>query len=238
MNETLFPREDFASLCVISHGRFEKFRDSIASLLRTTEYPFELLVHEDGGADERTYNYIFDLVKAGAISMAAFNPMGHNMGQGASLNRLFNAAHGDPIYKLDADLTYNKHWLEDSIGILKANNDIGLLGLLHYQHDPVDSEKTVFERRPTCSLHSHILGSGFALRREVWEELGPFEEYSDAFAEDYMMQRAVTDSDKWACGLPKTNLVENHAMGIGHSVVVTEDGSVKKIKKSPLLINS
>lgn len=228
----------FSSLCLLSYERPEFLKDTLKSIKLTTPEPYELIIHDDGSASPTTNKLV---VNNSALfgATAILNKIGWNQGQGVSLNRMFNIAKGDPIIKLDADLDYNFNWLSEARQILTENKDVGLLGLLHYYHDPVDSNKTIIEEREDCSIHTHILGSAFAVRRECWEELGPFEEYSDAFAEDYLFQKKVTDSEKWKCALPKgKNLVENLGMGIETSTVVVSENQIQKIHKTPYIINS
>jgi hypothetical protein len=121
--------------------------------------------------------------------------------------------------------------------LLEQHPSIGLLGLLHYYHDPVDTRKTIVERHDEWSAHTHILGSAFAVRRECWEDLGPFSEHSEAFAEDWEFQQKVTESNKWVCALPKEDLVSNPAMGYETSTVnKTVDGKMPAIKTQPYII--
>jgi cellulose synthase/poly-beta-1,6-N-acetylglucosamine synthase-like glycosyltransferase len=237
---------DYASLCLLSYERPNFLRDTLKSLKDAPGYPYELIIHDDGSSNTypdtllQPVDELLIQAKNEGATVIINNP-GHNQGQGISLNRMFSMAKGDPIIKLDADLHYYPGWLRETCRLMRENPSIGLLGLLHYYHEPVDSRETVIERFDEYSIHTHILGSAFALRRSVWEELGPFEEHSDAFAEDFMMQQAVTNSEKWHCALPKESLVENLGMGLGKSVVVlsTEEnpgGEVAKIHKEPYII--
>ena len=225
-------RADYASLCMLSYNRPKFLKESLEGIEKNTRSPFELIIHDDGSTDEGVYEVLSALGKATVIT----NPEGHNQGQGIALNRMFSMAKGDPIIKLDQDLRYYPGWLLEVRRLMTEYPCIGLLGLLHYYHEPVDSRKTVRVRHDEWSEHTHILGSAFAMRRECWEELGPFDEHSEAFAEDYIMQVKVAESEKWKCALPKESLVENLGMGIPHSTVVEATGGVHKIHKTPFVI--
>jgi glycosyltransferase involved in cell wall biosynthesis len=232
---------DFASCCLLSYNRPHLIRDTIATLLDAGA-PLELIVHDDGSSDEELLDWLVEMQRAGAISTLILNPVGHNQGQGVALNRMFHMAKGDPIIKIDHDLHFRPGWLAEVNEILARNHDragdryIGLLGLLHYHHDPVDSAKTLIDRNDGWTSHTHILGSAFAVRRECWEALGPFEEHSEAFAEDYMFQQAVTGSAEWSCGLPPEDLCVNVGMGYGPSTVNVEPGKTATIHREPLVI--
>jgi glycosyltransferase involved in cell wall biosynthesis len=223
---------------LLSYERPDFLNNTLLSLKGKSGYEYELIIHDDGSTDGRVReNLISELYARKKASTVIFNSPGHNQGQGTALNRMFKIATGDPIIKLDADLKYYVGWLSEVIRLMKENEEIGLLGLLHYYHEPVDTRETVIDRYDDWSSHTHILGSAFAVRRECWEELGPFSEHSEAFAEDWEFQKKVTDSDKWVCALPKENLVANVGMGYETSVVnKTVSGELSPIKKEPFII--
>ena len=224
---------------MLSYERPEFLYDTFGSLNASRpSHPYELIVHDDGSQDGRVREkLISELYASKKASTVIFNSPGNNQGQGTSLNRMFTIATGDPIIKLDADLIYYAGWLAEVIRLMKENPSIGLLGLLHYHAEPVDSKDTVIDRHDEWSSHTHILGSAFAVRRKCWEELGPFSEHSHAFAEDWEFQQAVTKSKNWVCALPKEDLVENPAMGYETSMVNrTVGGELPPIKDQPYVI--
>lgn len=220
---------------MLSFERPNYLKNTLKSLKDKPGHPYQLIIHDDGSTDANTTQLIYDQAMQGATTI--FNSPGNNQGQGVALNRMFQMSRGDPIIKLDADLHFHPGWLMETVRLMNENPQIGLLGLLHYYHDPVDTHKTIIERHDEWSEHTHILGSAFAVRRECWEELGPFEEGSEAFAEDFIFQQAVTESDNWVCALPKESLVDNLGMGLGKSMVVQDDGNggmkVHSIRKEP-----
>jgi GT2 family glycosyltransferase len=112
---------------------------------------------------------------------------------------------------------------------------IGLLGLFKYEHDPVDWRKTQIAHHGSWEEHELICGSGFAIPRRAFEVLGPFEEHSEAFAEDHDMQLRVTGRGLWACGLPPDDLAVNQGFGVGPSTVVVSEGKVQSIHKQPVI---
>lgn len=232
---------NYASLCVLSYNRPEWFFNSIHSLLHNSDEKYELIIHDDGSTDSVLKTYIRNLEDQNIGPTIITNKSGWNQGQGVALNRMFHMASGDYIFKLDADLEYEPNWLSKAVTLMERNEEIGLLGLLHYYHDPVDSKQTIVADRGEWSEHTHILGSGFCVRRETWEELGPFEEHSDAFAEDWTFQQKVHKFSKWKVALPKIDLVKNNAMGIGNSTIVkqgTDAPTITRIHKTPYLLSN
>jgi glycosyltransferase involved in cell wall biosynthesis len=208
---------EFASCCVLSYNRPLFLRDCLATL-RDAGSPFELIIHDDGSTDPEVRRLLSSAVDDGATVI--LNAPGHNQGQGTALNRMFAIAAGDPIIKLDQDLTFTPGWLARVTALMDANWQIGLLGLMHYDHEPVDSARTLIEQHYGWSSRTHILGSAFAVRRFCWEQLGPFEEHSAAFAVDWALPRQVTASHDWVCALPGQDLVSNQGFGVGPSTVV------------------
>jgi len=244
-------RPGYASACVLSFERPAFLRECISTLLEHADAPLELIVHDDGSHDVGVHTLLHDWVRDGVLSTLITNPPGHNQGQGTALNRMFGMATGDPILKLDQDLVFKPGWLRRVNELLESNRTaaswnpwsqespaepwLGLLALMSYEHEPVDYRKTVIARFDGWSSHSHILGSAFAMSREAWEHFGPFGEHSEAFAEDYEMQRLVSRSREWVCGLADEDLVSNQGFGIGPSTVVVAEGQVQPIKKEPVI---
>lgn len=240
----------FATLCVLSYNR-PTFLARMLNSLHESGAPYELIVHDDG-SDGFVVSDLLRRRRRGEISTVIENTPGHNQGQGVALNRMFAMAKGDPIVKLDQDLTFRPGWLRVVMDLLGTNfnlqdplhpgygrePEIGLLGLLHYWHAPVDSRETRIQQFEGWSSRTHILGSGFAVTRRCWDALGPFEEHSEAFAEDWIFQRRVTESQGFVCGLPDESLCENHGMGPGPSTVVLSErpGDVQPIHKTPFIV--
>jgi glycosyltransferase involved in cell wall biosynthesis len=249
------PDPDYASCCVLSFNRPRFLETALTTLVENAGHPLELIVHDDGSsAEERRDIFALcdGLMEEGKLSSLILNPPGHNQGQGVALNRMFGMATGDPILKLDHDLIFKPGWLARADRILRDNmvlNDqcaaegleppepmIGLLGLFHYRYEPVDSRKTILTSYPDWQEHTHICGSAFAMPREAWEHFGPFEEHSDAFAEDYVMQLRVTESEEYVCALPHEDLMENQGFGYGRSTLALAPDKVQSIHKQPVII--
>src|SRR5207302_769337 len=89
-------------------------------------------------------------------------------------------------------------------------------------------------------FHTHIIGSGFAVPRWVWERLGPFPERWESFGEDWEFQKRVHACPDVFNVLPDEDLVENQGFGVGPSTVVVagEGGQPEpaKIHQLPMLI--
>lgn len=243
----------YASVCVLSFNRAALLKETLESLVSTADAPFELIIHDDGSSNADVEALLLEWSARGATVI--LNAPGHNQGVGTAINRTFKIASGDPMIKVDQDLIFEKGWLRDLQGILgenRANSGvepidietpsrlrgeprIGLMGLLHYHHEPVDSAKTMVADYGYWTERTHILGSGFAFTREAWELFGPFEEHSTAFAEDWVRMKEVEASGLMVNALPVPDLCRNVGMGLGPSTVNLVEGGQQPIRNAPAL---
>lgn len=241
----------YASLCFLSYERPAFLRQAVTTALAYADEPVEVIIHDDGSRDPELLKLLYTWHQRGTVSHVMLNPPGQNRGQGVALNKLFHAASGDPICKLDHDLVFLPGWLTRVKEIL-ADERVGLCGLFKYEHDPVDWRKTVIpdvqllargidyaDLPRGYSFHSHICGSGMAIPRRVWDLLGPFEEGWESFGEDWQFQKDVFAAGMFNA-LPDEDVVTNVGFGLGPSTVVVrgEDGqpTPRAINKYPMLL--
>lgn len=252
---------DYASICLLSYQRPKFVRQTIASAIKNADYPLELIVHDDG-SDEETVEVLREFHRNGLISLLMLNALGNNEGQGIALRRMFAAATGDPIVKMDQDLQFEPSWLDKCVGLLDANQrqmvesgttqypgegcppQIGALGLFKYEHDPVHHEDMVIETHESGAVvweeHEDFVGSCMVIPRVAYEEFGPFDVRSTAFAEDAVFKQKIAARDGWCNALFPDDLATNFGFGLGKSTVAVEgeDGQPEpaKIHPGPLLI--
>lgn len=130
---------------------------------------------------------------------------------------------------------------DDRPALVKDTPPIGFLGLMRYEHDPVDHRKTLIEDYGAWSHHTHILGSAFAVTAEAWKFYGGLSTHSTAFAEDWEYMKRLTDDGLFACALPPEDLCLNRGFGVGPSTVVKgwddekNEGILQGIEGGPLV---
>lgn len=246
---------EFASVCILSFNRPRLLRQAISTAIKNAEYPLELIVHDDG-SDEETVEVLREFHRNGLISLLMLNPPGHNEGQGIALNRMFAAAKGDPIVKMDHDMELEPGWLKQCADLLRLNEvcnreygdehpRIGALGLFKYEYDPVDYRKMLIGTRAAGSMkfeiHRDFVGSAMVISRDAWEEFGPFEERSPAFAEDAVWKQWVDERPGWCNALFPEDLAVNVGFGLGPSTVNVpgENGAIdtQQIADGPAVID-
>lgn len=251
------PDAGFASLCLLSYCRPEFIEAAIRSAVENAAFPCEVLVHDDG-SDEDVEDLLVDLKRDGLISHLILNPAAHNEGVGTAINRMFTMAQGDVLIKLDQDLLFEPGWLAKVVEVLAMDEAIGMLGLFKYCHEPVIwSDKRIhvptlsdgpqWGSRPKYHYTRQFCGSGFAIPRAVYQNLGPFDEHLDAFNEDSEYMKRVRTSN-WIPRLADVEIqlrelalfdedvVTNRGFGIGPSTVVEEGYKVHAIHHGPLVI--
>jgi glycosyltransferase involved in cell wall biosynthesis len=242
-----------ASICLLSFNRPKLVKQTISSAIVNAGYPVEVIVHDDG-SDQETVDALREMHRNGLISLLMLNAPGHNEGQGVALNRMFRAATGDPIIKMDHDLILEPEWLEECVAILRADLEaelagltderIGVLGLFKYDHPPVAHGEMFIKHHQHDDLGweevEDFVGSAMVIPREAWEKFGPFEERSPAFAEDAVFKKVVSGAPFWYCALPPDDLAQNVGFGLGPSTVNIPDAdggaTVQPIKPGPFII--
>lgn len=243
----------YPTLCFLSYNRPGFLEQAVSTAIQHAGEKVEVIIHDDGSTDRDLLKMLYTWHQAGVVSSVILNAPGVNQGQGVALNRMFRMASGDPIIKLDHDLIFRPGWLAKVREVLEDPR-VGLCGLFKYEHDPADWRKTIVsdaqlltthgwsnvEMPHGYSYHTHLVGSGMAIPRRVWELLGPFEERWESFGEDWQFQKDVYAEGLFNA-LPDEDLVQNVGFGVGPSTVVvanpeTGQPEPSKIHKLPMLV--
>ena len=180
----------------LNAGRF--IQGAIESVLAQTQNNVELLLVDDGSADDST-KIALGYAERYSEKVRYLEHAGHeNRGAAASRNVGIREARGDYIALLDADDVWLPNKLEEQVAILDSHSEVGMVyGLSQYWHSwtmsPEDAHRdhvlklgvptdTLFEP-PALATLLYPLGRGTApcpsdllLRREAVERVGGFEE--------------------------------------------------------------
>ena len=112
-------RSKFVSIILTNYSedeiRFEMLKMSIKSLLKNTEYPYELIVVDNGGSVEIS-NLLLDLANKGKIHTYIRNA--RNMGFGYGRTQALRVCNGDYIANVDNDIEFSKGWLTKCVEVL------------------------------------------------------------------------------------------------------------------------
>lgn len=171
----------YASILVTSWNRPQLLWRCLEQLWSRTQYPYELIIHDDGSSPELTKR-LHQAIDAGKISTLILNPPGHNRGNGTSTNRAFAMSSGDYIIKLDGDEVFAENWLTKAIEAMEKFPEIILLHLSYYfksarREDKI--EKVIWDLDPFTlyveerdGTKIRVVwvgpGEGFIVRRKDW----------------------------------------------------------------------
>lgn len=235
---------------MLSYNRRQFLSETILTLTGNARHPIELIVHDDGSTDPEVREMLRRFVDAGTISTLIENPPGHNQGVGTAMNRMFHMAQGDPIIKVDQDLIFQPGWLRRVVDVLRANQGmpgvatqppLGALGLFRYWHDPVNHSSMYIRAHEGWEEVRDFVGSAIVVPRHVWEEHKPFEQHSDAFAEDVEFKTRLQAAGL-RLGLLPDDLAVNQGFGLGPSTVAIpgDDGQPTSapIKHGPHILEA
>lgn len=155
----------FISVIIPNFNRFHYLEETIRSIHEHADFPFELLVHDDGsndGTEERIRTL------KGSISTSIFN-YGLNMGLSESINRLVRLAGSNYILMLNADMEVKKRFFGDVFNILQKT----YIGYITPLGTYVSQSNTLKAKESTYVLTRGI-GSGCALafRKDTWNQVG------------------------------------------------------------------
>jgi len=185
-------------------------RASLESLWANTTYPYELIILDDG-SDAQTKDYLFDVIRQHRASTVLFNT-DRNLGIGIAVNRGFQIARGEYLWKLDADLMYKPGWLTKVTHLLETYPEIGCLGLFKYWHEPCNFPSELIQTLPEYHNVIDFVGSAIGMRREVYDQFGKWHELEHSFGEDKQFKEKVKVGG-FQMGLPLDDVAENVGFG-------------------------
>jgi len=106
------------------YTRSKLMKIAIKTLIENTDYPYELIVVDNGGNPDDT-DFLLDLVRKKKITTLIRNA--DNMLFGYGRNQTIPMATGDYICIMDNDLKFQKGWLTECVGLLEKHSDRKLI---------------------------------------------------------------------------------------------------------------
>lgn len=198
--------ESFVSIVVSAFNRQQLLQRSFESLWANTNYPYELIVHDDGSQEE-TSAYLCKMLQQGKISTLIQNPPGHNRGLGISVNRAVHISEGQYIVKANGDDEFKPGWLLKAVQVMQIYPEIGLLHLAAYDYSMIyndrfpddywapGEDRTTLYRETRNGIPIRVVwtgpGDGLMFTREIWQRAGPWHHaYDPAFGADVSFRLA------------------------------------------------
>ena len=121
--------KDHVTLALRSYNRLPILRASLESLWANTDYPYELIVHDDGSRGD-VVEYLQEMQAQGKIQVLILNREGYNIGMGLATDRAVHCGTGDYIVELDGDEQFTPLWLTRAMLAIHHFPEIGVLHLV------------------------------------------------------------------------------------------------------------
>jgi GT2 family glycosyltransferase len=155
----------FLSVIIPGYNRYNYLKEVVDSIHETADFPFELLIHDDGSVDGTT-EYLPNLNCK--VSTFILN-QGLNMGLSESINRLVRLAGSKYILMLNADVKVMHNIFQDIFNVLHKPY-VGHINfgppLCNVPHE-LNSNGTRF-----ALLRGMGQGCALAFRKNVWDCVG------------------------------------------------------------------
>jgi len=160
--------ETYISIVVPYFNRIHYLKQLIDSVHNYADMPFELLVHDDASVDGSTPE-VFSLRDKMSVFIIG---TGHNVGLPTATNRLVNIARSNFIIFLNADCVLNSPCLKKIVDILSKP----YIGCLFLSNSTLN--KPYIKTLSGAEFNLSGIGDGCAIafRKEVWKEVGGWDE--------------------------------------------------------------
>ena len=168
----------FASIIVthwaMNDERSDIMTKSITSLIENINYPYELIIVDNGGSKEDT-EFFNDLVDKGYVSTYIRN--NNNRHFGYARNQGIAVAQGDYIAIVDNDILHKKDWLTKGIEMLEKYPDKKIYSTpIDYPQDAQYNGKVRYrtDMFGECSLNMRAGSNCFVIRYGDLMKIGKF----------------------------------------------------------------
>lgn len=203
--------EKYVSIVVPYFNRPHYLRELIDSVHKYADIPFELIVHDDASVDGSTPE-IFNM--RDKMSSLIIN-QGHNLGISASVNRLVNIASSNYIIFLNDDCVFVNSCLNNIYEIL-SRPYVGYLHITQSSDPNINLQETRF------GLTGIKSGSALAFRKNVWNDIGGWDETAFSGASDVAFMTAVFRHGYFAA----TPYGKEYVVNISHTRKGNSDSSM------------
>ena len=165
---------DSCDIILPTCGELELVRDCVESLMRSTSYPYRLIVVYNGNQKEALI-YLQGLTGLGKIEISIIEP-GENLGWIMSINKALEMSKDSKYVCFQNDDTiFTKGWLEELVDIFEKDPNIGIANPEWEKPNRVsiDEYAAFIKKYKGQTIDTDwCRGHSFFVRREVIEKIG------------------------------------------------------------------
>jgi GT2 family glycosyltransferase/glycosyltransferase involved in cell wall biosynthesis len=175
------------------YGGLHVLKTCVSSVLSRTHWDYRLILVEDAGPDPEVVNYLEALKKEHEHVTVLYND--DNRGFSGSVNRGIKAGYNPYVCVLNSDVIVTDDWMvrllmamessEKNVIVNPVTNNTALINVGMYTGQSyLDMDLALL--RQSRLKYPEIMPTGFcfAIRRETFEEVGPFDEAYGSYGEE------------------------------------------------------
>ena len=165
------PRQPQVSVVIPcrDHGQF--LIEAVASVERSIESDYELIIVDDGSEQERTL-FVLDRLREAGYRIVRLE----GQGLSAARNRGFNDAHGEFVVPLDADNRLRKGFVEAALEIIDTDPEIGSVYGEPWEFGQRQGRRSVAELDIDQLLAANYIDACSLVRKAMWWDIGGYDE--------------------------------------------------------------
>lgn len=170
----MISNDQYFSIVIPYFLQFNFLEKLVDSIHKYADMPFEIIVHDDGASGAFADDNLSSLKVKDKVSAIALN-MGVNFGIATASNRAIKLATSKYILFLNQDMEMIAPCLRDYANVL----DKPYVGILSPYGDgyPMETREYIVANGTKFSLcHGIASGASLAFRKDVWEDIGGFEQ--------------------------------------------------------------
>lgn len=180
------------SIVLVTYNRLEYTLKCLSHLLND-EDDFDLYIWDNASTDG-TQEYLKNKLKDPRVKDLFLSK--ENIGPTAAMNHFWNRSKTELVGKIDNDCLVTPGWIKK---LAQAHADIDRLGAVacwHYRYDDFN-EKAASKKIREFGIHKifrhpYVCGSGFLMKKKVYEKMGPWPEGSvDIGTTQYFIKMAL-----------------------------------------------
>jgi len=127
---------DFVNICMVTYNRLKFTKESIASVIEYTKYPYVLTIIDNSSGDG-TKEYLIKLKNEGIIKNLILLNKNIGVAKASNIGWLLEPE-SKYYFKIDNDIVIQKYnWLSNMVEII---NGIGKIGAIAYNFEPISYE--------------------------------------------------------------------------------------------------